>query len=86
MLTKVNFHLDGSDKYDHWGGGSDVYGDGDDVDDVEGADGDDDDHDDDVSDDNLFDREGGRATGMCFTITNLFACLIYSFSKEILIN
>ena len=86
MLTKVYFHLDGSDKYDHWSGGSDVYGDGVYVDDVEGADDDDNDNDGDVSDDNLFDKERGTATGMCFTITNLFACLIYSFSKEILIN
>ena len=45
-----------------------------------------DDDDDDFSDDNVFDKELERATGMCFTITNLFACLIYSFSEEILIS
>lgn len=53
---------DGPGKYNHWGGGSVVYGDGVYVDDVEGADGNDNDNDGDVSDDNLFDRERGRAT------------------------
>lgn len=86
MLIKVYLHLDECDNYNHWGGGGDVHGDGEDVDDVEGADDGDDDDDGSVSDDNVFDKEGRRATGMCFTITNLFACLIYSFPKEMLIN
>ena len=83
MLTKGYFHLDGSENNDQCGGGGDVCGDDDDIDDVEGADDDDDDHgDDDVSDDNFVDKEGGKATGMCYNKTNLLACLIWSYSKE----
>ena len=51
---------------------------------MEGAGDDDDDGDNDVCDDTFVEREGGKASGKCFTMTNLFACLIYSFSKVLI--